>query len=98
LDNLQLMTWKENCAKGWKENSREVIQYDSNMNKIAEFESISAANKATKESCSVIGESCRGWSINPEKSHWRYKENRDWEYVDPFLRRRIKRAKQRNKS
>lgn len=51
-----------------------VIQYDLNMNKIAEYQSIGLASKITGEHLSHISECCRGKVKRVKQYIWRFKD------------------------
>jgi hypothetical protein len=64
LDNIQIMTWKNNREKGDLENSRRIttaiVMYDLDGNKIKEFESIKEAIKETGLNLGNIIACCQG--------------------------------------
>jgi len=64
LDNLEWATCSENnlhkIASGLSNCTKKVIQYDSNMNKIQEFNSIVECSKEINISASCISDNCRG--------------------------------------
>ena len=81
LENVQIMTWAENHAKGMAEASlthgHGVIQLDMNGNEIARFESMAEASAKTGVCRSSLPKACDG----------RYRQcgGYRWRYVDSFV-------------
>lgn len=81
LNNIQLMTWKENRmkyyrdAKNGKNNKQNkvVIQYDLDGNAIKEYYSASQASRELGINVSHIGEVCRGGRKTSGGFKWKYK-------------------------
>lgn len=74
FDNCQFIEHRDNCLKATKLLRRPVIQYDLNMNKISEYESISQASKEAKHDMSSIWDCLQGNSKQNKGSIWKYKE------------------------
>ncbi len=85
FDNIQLMTWKENDRKGKDDmfnginnkRSKSVIQYDSNMNFIKEYHSLTQAERETGCFHSNITKCCNNHPAYPRCGgfKWKYKED-----------------------
>ena len=64
MDNIQVLTWRENREKGDRENARRkttaIVMFDRNGNKLREFESIKEAVKETNLHQGLIVAVCQG--------------------------------------
>ena len=58
FDNIQLMTWKENDDKEHEKQKKITLQYDLDMNLIAEFSSLSEAGRLTNINIGHISVVC----------------------------------------
>ena len=92
LDNIQLMTWEENKAKGSRDRkngvnnkkSKAVLQYDLQGNLIKEYYSIMQAERETKISNVSISRVCNGKRKTAGGFKWKYKQqinNQIWKKV-----------------
>lgn len=74
LDNLQVMTWRENEAKGKKEVAccRPVIQMDMEGNEIARFDSFLEAVTKVGVDRATLWRACRGRFKQAGGFRWRY--------------------------
>ncbi len=87
IDNIQLMTWGENKAKGYRDRkngedtrvSRGVLQLSKDGIEVAEYYSIAEAARITNSHRSAIVEVCRGNRFTTGGFAWKYKNitNRD---------------------
>lgn len=74
LDNLQLMTWRENEKKGHKEGPKKpILQYSLGGIFIKEFESGMAASREFNCSSDTIIKCCRGESKTSRGFKWKFK-------------------------
>jgi hypothetical protein len=77
MENIQIMTWRENRAKGDIENARRrstaVVMLDLDGNEIAQFESIQQAASATKIDRTSISRCCRGIEQKVKGCTFRYR-------------------------
>lgn len=82
IDNIQLMTWKENHKKGDycqlnglnNKNSKSVLQYDTEGNFIKEYYSIAQAGRENNIFGSNISYACMGKFKTMGGFIWKYKE------------------------
>ncbi len=83
IDNIQLMTWGENKAKGSADvksgrmkkcNNKAVIQMDLNGNLIAEYHSISEAGRVIGLALTNISACCNGKQKTAGNFKWKHKE------------------------
>ena len=72
FDNIQIITWKENNAKGRRECCKKVNQYDLEGNFIKTFNSIIEASKETNTYRANISACCRGKLNKTNNYIWRY--------------------------
>lgn len=76
LDNLQLMTWSENNAKGREESiktrSTHVAMFNLNGELLKSFDSIQAAVEFSKCDPSTIIRACQGKTDKARKYRWEY--------------------------
>lgn len=93
MDNIQMITWAENYAKGLTEYARTpVIVSDLSGNLIGEFDSVSNASRATGVDISSICDNCvgrlkqthglifsyRGDTFRTKKSQEKFKDRNAW--------------------
>lgn len=82
LDNIQLMTWRENNTKGHadrmngnnRKQLRGVIKYSLNDVKLEEYYSIRYAARVTGADQSCITRCCKGKQKTAGGYKWKYKE------------------------
>jgi len=78
LDNLEWITHKENSihaySTGLNKNTKQIIQFDLNMNKIKEFISINEASRELNISSLKISNSCHKHSIILDKYIFLFKD------------------------
>ncbi len=82
LDNIQLMTWKENNQKGSDDRkkgnnikvSKTVLQYDKDMNFIKEYKSLALAVRELGLNNGNVAACCRGLLKTSGGFKWKYKE------------------------
>lgn len=74
LDNIQLMTWEQNNAKGRLEAfKKSVIQYDLDGKYIREFDSATQASKELNCNKTTIAKCCSGVNKTSQGFKWSYK-------------------------
>ena len=81
MDNIQLMTWKENLLKGARDRvlgrnnkkSKAVIQIDFDGNKVQEYYSMAEASRQTKIGDSHISKACNGKRNHAGGYKWKFK-------------------------
>lgn len=73
FDNIQLMTWIENRAKGAKEKRKKVIQMDLKGVFIKEHESMDSASKETNTPISSISQCCSDKMNASNNFLWKHK-------------------------
>ena len=75
FENLQIITWEENNAKGRKECMKPVNKYDLNNNFIKRYSSIIEASKENKVYKANISACCKGKLQKTGNYIWKYAED-----------------------
>lgn len=73
IDNIQLLTWKENWQKQNNKTKKLVLQYDLDMNLLAEYECASIASSKSGIPKTTIATQCNRNSKSLHNYIWRYK-------------------------